>query len=385
MFTSYFSAARVLSSHHNTQVRTGTGDPMAGHLSAAKASAGRWALRVMPILLLLVSFQVEAATNYVFPGNLPAGCAYDTNSASAPVKIFNCGALTLAAGDAILLTGATQINIDGDFNTGASARLNANGNSANLNIYVAGITYLGDYTILHGNIFGTNNTTGTITTGANSQVVGNLTTTTAGVINVGNGGTVTGDLTTKSGAINVGDNATIKGSILSTLAGAITVGVNAKVTGSISSTGSGSGSGAGAITIGDNSIIDGGISTNTGAITIQVGSKVGGDIVTNDGAITVATNVNVSGSVCTGNSGAITIGASANVAGNVETAKAGAITVGTKANVGGGVTVHGAGARTIAADATVGQTIGSTCGVPAAPHVNAPRIISRDWRQLFMR
>lgn len=386
MFKSFFAVASAFSRTFTEQGRMNQ-RPLTDLDGSLECSSGkRWALRIVPVLLLLVSLHVEAATNYVFPTNLPAGCVYNGMSTTPPAtQLYTCGALTLAASDAIILTGATQITINGDFNTGASARLNASGKSTDLTIFVTGITYLGDYTILHGNIVGTNNATGTITTGANTQVVGNLTTTEAGVINVGNGGSVTGDLTTKSGAINVGDNATVDGSLISTLAGAITVGVNAKVTGSISSTTTGSGSGAGAITIGDNSIIDGGISTNTGAITVQVGSKVGGNISTNDGAITVATNVNVSGSVCTGNSGAITIGASANVGGNVETASAGAITVGTKANVGGGVIVHGAGAKTIAADATVGERIGSTCGVGAAPPTPAPRIIARDWRQLFMR
>lgn len=377
MFTSFRAASfNLFSPRRGTLSRKQVAAKISCDGTSTWTGASQWALRLAPLLLLFVCLQARAGTSYSFPGNPPPGCQ----------PSGECNALTLAAGDSISVAGPTSMTVNGDFVTGASAQLNAGGLSANLTITVSGITYLGDYTILDGTIIASNNSTGTITTGANSQVIGDLITTTAGVINVGTNASVVGDLDTKSGAINVGDNATITGSLLSSLAGAITVGVNAKVTGTISSTGDGSGSGAGAITVGGGSIVNGGISTNTGAITVEVGSKVGGNISTNDGAITVATQVNVGGSVCTGNSGAITIGASANVGGNVETANAGAITVGTKASVAGDVTVEKAGAKTIAPDATVGTSrIGSTCGVATGTPTPAPRIISRDWRQLFMR
>ena len=382
MFTSFCAASSLPLPGRSKQARQQTVSPIAGHGLSVGSCARRWALPLIPMLLLLASLQAQAA-DYIFPGFLPNACTVEpTNNAAG---IFNCGPLTLAAGDTITVTRTAQINVNGDFVTGAYTRLNSSGSSANLTIVVSGISYLGDYTILHGNIIGINSTAGTITTGANTEVIGNLTTTTAGVINVGQNSSVTGDLNTKSGAINVGDNSTITGSILSSLAGAITVGVNVKVSGTVSSTGEKSGVGAGAITIGDNSIIHGGITTNTGAITVNVGSKVGGNIITNDGAITVATNVNVTGSVCTGNSGAITIGDSANIGGNVETANAGAITIGNSANVTGGVKVQKAGATTIAPDATVGSRIGSGCAIGPPQPKPVPRVIYRDWRQLFMR
>lgn len=366
----------------------GRGQPRRGCLQSTLFFAGARSrirplvLTLIALFLLLIGLQGQAA-EYKFPGSLPAGCS--ASGITAGILLYNCGALTLAAGDSIVVTGLTQITIAGDFTVGEASQLNAGGPSSNLNLYVSGITFLGDYTALNGNIWATNGTAGTITTGANSQVVGNLTTTSAGVINIGNNGSVVGNLSTVAGAINVGDNGTITGNITTSSAGAITVGVNAKVSGFVSST-SGSGTGAGAITVGGGSTIGGGISTDAGAITVEVGGTVGGNVSTGDGAITVATNANVSGSVCTGNSGAITIGASATVNGNVETAEAGAITIGTKAVVTGDVKAEKAGDTTIAPDAKVGANrIGSACALPSPKPKTTLRITSRDWRQLFMR
>lgn len=382
MLRSFFTAAPLLQ-------RPGVGKPARRkfdsafcNIPLARLKPRRWVLALAPPLLLLTSLPAQA-TAYTFPGDLPAGCS--AGGVSGGTLIFNCGAVTLAAADAIIISAPTQLNIAGDFTAGAASQLNAGGSPLNLNIYVSGVTLLGDSTVLNGSVWGTNSSTGTITTGANSRVVGNLTTTTAGVINIGANGSVVGNLSTVAGAINVGDNATITGNISVSSAGAITIGANTTVSGFISSA-SGSGAGAGAVTVGGGSTVKGGISTDAGAVTVEVGATVGGNITTGDGAITVATTADVSGSVCTNNSGAITIGASAVIGGNVETATAGAITIGSKAIVSGDVKVEKAGATTIAADATVGSSrLGTGCALGAAAAKLAPHIIARDWRQLFMR
>ena len=97
-------------------------------------------------------------------------------------------------------------------------------------------------------------------------------------------------------------------------------------------------------------------------------------------------NASVCNSVCTGNSGAITVGAGAAVGGNVESAMAGAITVGADATVAGAVTVRQAGAKTIVASAKVGTAmLGNTCVTQAAAVPSTIKIVSRQWRQIFMR
>jgi len=339
--------------------------------------ARQWILRLVPLLLFLVWLPAQAE-DYTFPGNIPAACA-------GPVSdVYTCTPLTLAASDTITITGPIAITVIGDFTTVSPTQINAAGNPTDLTITVTGITDLGANTIFKGKIIGNNVITGTITIGANSQVEGDLATTEAGVINIGADSTIVGKLTTKSGAINVGDRVTITGSILSSLAGVITVGADAIVTGDIATTYEGSEIGAGAITIGSGIEVAGSVSTYTGAITVGTDAKVDGNVTANDGALSIGAGANIGKSVCSGNSGAITIGASANVGGNVETATAGAITVGALANVTGGATVHKAGALTIGANSTVGERISTSCEV-VTPPTSLPRIISRQWRQVFMR
>ena len=340
----------------------------------------QWILRLVPLLLLLVWLPAQAE-DYTFTNNMPEDC-------TGPVsEVYTCTPLTLAASDTIIITeeAAITITVNGDFTTGSPTQINKAGTPPDLTITVTGITDLGANTIFNGNIIGNNSTTGTITIGANSKIKGDLTTTKAGVINIGADSSVVGKLTTKSGAINVGDRSTVTGSILSSKAGAITIGADAKVTGDVATTSIGSGTGAGAITIKSGAEVNGSVTTNTGAITVEEDAKVDGNVSTNDGAITVGADADIGRSVCSGNSGAITIGASANVGGNVETATAGAITVGTLANVTGGAEVLGDGALTIGAGATVGEDrIGGECLIDAST-ITPPRIISRQWHQIFMR
>lgn len=383
--------------------------------------ARQWILRLVPLLLLLVWLPAQAE-DYNFTNNIPTD--YIPEACTGPVSdVYTCTPLTLAASDTITITGPIAITVIGDFTTVSPTQINAAGNPTDLTITVTGITDLGANTIFKGRIIGNNAITGTITIGANSQVEGDLTTTEAGVINIGADSTMVGKLTTKSGAINVGDRSTvtgsissslagvitigddsvvvgdlntlsgainagdrvtITGSILSSLAGAITVGADAIVTGDIATTYEGSEIGAGAITIGSGSEVAGSVSTYTGAITVGTDAKVDGNVTANDGALSIGAGANIGKSVCSGNSGAITIGASANVGGNVETATAGAITVGALANVTGGATVHKAGALTIGANSTVGERISTSCEV-VTPPTSLPRIISRQWRQVFMR
>lgn len=378
--------------------------------------ARQWILRLLP-LLLLVWLPAHAATDYNFPGNVPASCSGSDNT------VYRCSPLTLEDSDTITITGPTIIHVIGDFVTGDSVQINAAGAPSNLTVTVTEMTELGANTIFRGNLIGNNSSLGNIAFGANSEIEGNLTTTESGVIDIGADSRITGDLSTKSGAINVGARSTVTGSISSSLegvittkagtsvigdlntvsgainvgersmitgsilvsqAGAITVGANSTVTGNVASTPDGSGIGAGAITISAGTEIRGSVTTHAGAITVEAKAKVNGNVSTNAGAITVGAGANVGLGVCTGDSGAITIGASANVGGNVETATAGAITIGALANVTGGVKVHKAGDLTIGAKSTVGERIGTSCQVSESP-VSPPRIISRQWRQLFMR
>lgn len=404
---------------------------------------GRWRLQLAALPLLLVWLPVAlAATTYTFPGTLPPGCSVGGSGK------YTCSPLTLGAGATITIAAPATITVNGNFTTGAGTKINDGGTAANLTLVIVdGITDLGADTILYGNLIGSlkvktgskskvvgNITTiaGVITIGNNNQVIGNIktdsaainigndtiignsstgcnaipvngniTTTIAGVIDVGTGSTVNGRLTTASGAINVGNGSTINGNILSTVAGAITLGNNVTVTCKVATTYHGSDIGAGAITVGENSQVTGGLATNTGAITVGNNANICGNVATDDGAITIGAHATICESVCSGNSGAITIGADATVGGNVVTAVAGAITVGTHATVGGNVETAGAGAITIetkaivkggtdadasiAKDATVGNKTSSSGACISSTSLTFPRVKAREWRQIFMR
>ena len=332
-------------------------------------------------------------------------CARSVGSSSSKMISYSCNALSITAGQTISLQSLTQgsamVTVQGDLRVGSGAKINAGGPPTNLSLVVTGLVDLGADSTLSANlvssavvttgarsIFVGNIQTGSaaINIGDHNTVTGNLSTVMAGVINIGADTIVTGELSTASGAINVGDRSTINGSILSSVAGAITLGKGVTVTGTVATTYHGSDIGAGAITVGSDSEVKKGLTTNTGAITIASSSKVCGNVVSNDGAITVGADASVCNSVCTGNSGAITVGAGAIVGGNVESAMAGAITVGAYARVAGAVTVRQAGAKTIVAGAIVGLAmLGNTC-VTQAPVTATPiKIISRQWRQVYMR
>ena len=353
-----------------------------------------------PLAVLALSLCAWSAAN---ADGLPDRCS--RSGSGTNMAAYVCPSLTIAAGRTINLLGLKQgaivLTVEGDFRVGAGSKINEGGLASNLTLIVGGLVDLGSDVSLTANVF----SSGVVTTGARSTLVGNiqtesaainvgdhssvsgnLTTTVAGVINIGAYSTINGDLTTASGAINVEDRSTINGSILSSVAGAVTLGTNVTVTGTVATTYHGSDVGAGAITIGTGSEVKKGMTTNTGAITIAAGSKVCGNVVTNDGAITVGASATVCNSVCTGNSGAITVGAGASVGGNVETSTAGAITVGAGANVGGAVNVKNAGAKTIVAGATVGtMMLGGNCIWVAKVTPSHLKITAREWRQIFMR
>jgi len=296
--------------------------------------ARQWTLRTGGLLLLLVWLPAQAA-DYTFPGSLPPGCTGPVNN------VYDCASLTLNASDTITIGGNTEIAVTGNLAASNFVEINSSGTS-NLIITVTGRTDLGATSILKGNVTGTNTIDSTITIGANSQVVGNLTTTTAGAIVLGANSDVIGDLSTKSGAINVGSGSEVTGSISSSLAGAINIGNNSDVSGDLSTE-------SGAINVGNSSTVNGSISSSlAGVITIGNNSVVGGDLRTKSGAINVGNSSTVNGSISSSLAGVITIGVFSNV-GDLTTLS-GAI------NVGGGSTVTGSIVSTLAGAVTISSS-----------------------------
>ena len=114
--------------------------------------------------------------------------------------------------------------------------------------------------------------------------------------------------------------------------------------------------GAGAVSLGANSEINGAISTQTGDVTLGAPSKVGGSISTETGAVTMGAGASVGGGVSTV-TGYVTLGASAVIDGPVSTEKAGYVVLGASARIAGSITVQGEGYVSLGDSAIVGSNI----------------------------
>lgn len=298
-----------------------------------RSASRQRALHLLALLCLMLTWLPAQATDYTFPGNLPAGCAGGSGS-------YSCGALVIAAGDTISVAVPTILSVSGAFITGAASRINAGGVASDLFIRVAGAVDLG----------------------ATSTIIANLIS--AGVVNLGSNATFVGDIKTLTAAINVGSFSMVSGSIATLVAGAVNIGAGSRVIGNITTA-------SGAINVGAGSNITGFIlSTIAGAITIGQDVVTGGSVGSSAGAITLGVASRTDSSTCTGLAGAITLNDNAIVGGNV-TASVGAIVVAANAKIGG-----------VASKFNCPFDITSL-----AAGVTPPALVikSREWRQIFMR
>ena len=173
---------------------------------------------------------------------------------------------------------------------------------------------------------------GVLTLGA--SVIANANVAGTAAINLGAGSTFGGTISasTPTGVITLGANSKVSGGVSSD-DGAINTGAGAAVSGNLTSQ-------AGKISVGADAKISGTISSGDGGIDIGNGTIVGGSIgAAGAGVISLSTNVKVGGSVSS-NAGALTAGDGSTVAGNLTVSGAGAVTL-TGALVGGDV--RGAG------------------------------------------
>jgi hypothetical protein len=306
-------------------------------------------------ILILLSLSLPAqARNYVFPGNMPLGC-------TASGATYSCAALTLNDGDTIVIASPkpATINVTGSFNT-SSARINANGAAADLNIVVSGALIMGYKGVVYANaraasidlgieaiLGGTLNvttgnvtlayrastggtitsTTGNITLGEEVIINGNLSSTT-GVISIGGRSTVHGRIGSTTGAIRLQQDILVKGSISASETGAIEVGYRGRME-SVSGT-------TGGITLGEESTVTGSIASTTGDVTVGQKSVIGtGSITSTTGAIRLGQDVQVKGDLIAKETGLIAVGDRGRV--GAISGTTGGVTVGENVTVGGGI------------------------------------------------
>ena len=279
-----------------------------------------WLITLFTLAALLSVGSLQAA-NYVFPGNLPAGC-------SGSGGTYSCGSLTLAWGDTITIASPlpASITVNGDLLTNNN-QINAGGLAANLTLEVTGTLSGGFFTTINANV-----TAGSVSDTNDSVTYGGSLTTTMGAISLRSGSSVAGSITTTSGNISLGGSTSVAGNI---------------------------GSNSGNVTLAGYNVIGGGITSNGGAVSAGGGVRINGNVtagsisdsfagsVTYGGSLTATTGIidlkwgsTVAGSI--GSSGAITLAGSNTVGGNISST-GGAITTGFNVLVnGGGVTTGGA-------------------------------------------
>lgn len=225
----------------------------------------RWGL----LLALWLGIAVGAqATNYTFPGALPAGCSGSGSS-------YSCSSdVTLGWGDTMTFTSGTPVTvtINGNFNTN-NAAINASGAAANVSFVVTGTTTFGFQPNFNANL-----TSGTVTDSNGQATVGGSITATTGSITLAYKTSVAGNVTSGAGNITLGGEGTVGGSVQSN-SGSISLPFRSNVTGNLSTTG--------AITLANESTVGGNITGSTGSVVMQYHSSVAGALTTTSGSIDI--------------------------------------------------------------------------------------------------
>lgn len=285
---------------------------------------GVWALAG---LLLLACQPVSAATNYTFPGNLPAGC-----SGTGPT--YTCSNVTLGYNDSITIASPkpATITVTGNFTTDTN-NINSAGTAADLTLNISGTLTMGYKPTINANITagtvtdsggqGTlggslTATSGNISLGFKTNVAGHISSTGSGSVTLSQQGVYGGNVSSTSGNITMGQTAQISGSITTTT-GSVTVAQSAHIFGSISSTSGavamnfgatldGGITTSGAVTVAQNAVVSGNVAGGTGLVDLQYGSQVTGTITTSSGNIQLAQNAKALACVKSTTPGTITLG-----------------------------------------------------------------------------
>jgi hypothetical protein len=242
------------------------------------------ARRLAALFALLLPALAAHATNYTFPGSLPAGCSGSGGNYTCP------SGLTLTGGDTITIASPkpATITITGGFTTNQGSTV-GNANPADLTLIISGNLNVGTSTVVNASI-----TAGSVTINSNTT---DFTAVNGDIISTGSGA---------SGLVSIGQYSNVNGDITSTSAN-VTLNTNVTVTGSVST--------AGTITIGQSAFITGSVTGTSGTIQLNNLANVGGAITVTSGAITLAQSAIASSCVKASTTGTITLNNQAVAAG----------------------------------------------------------------------
>ena len=217
------------------------------------------------LLCLLLFTSTADATDYSFPGALPAGC-------SGSAGVYTCSGLNLAYGDTVSIQSRkpAAIRVTGTMDTN-NARINPGGAAADLSLTVTGALKVGYGATINANI-----SAATIdTTGGSVVIVGDLVSTT-GAVTLGYQTQLTGSITSKTD-VDTGQSTSISGNITA-LSGRVNLRYGSKVGGNIATT-------TRDILLDQSTAVGGNLGATTGAVELGYGANVAGNLVTTTGVI----------------------------------------------------------------------------------------------------
>ncbi|HEY0954182.1 MAG TPA: DUF6701 domain-containing protein [Roseateles sp.] len=288
-------------------------------------------LRHLLALLCLAAPTLAAAVAYDLPGNMPPGC---TRSGSD----YTCAAINLGYNDTVTVSSPkpATVTINGNFGTD-NAQINWGGAAGDLTLIVNGTLTLGYQARIKANITATavsdasgsvsivgnvTTTGGDLSLGYLSSVTGNLTASGSGSITTGQNGSITGNVSGGSGSITISENGTVSGNV--TGSGSIAVIQKATVSGNVAA-------GAGAVTLGFQSRVNGNLST-TGTVSLGQESRLGGTLTGGTGNVAVGYAATVVGALQT-SSGSIGFAQAAVAQACVRSTASASITLGYQSSI----------------------------------------------------
>ncbi|MBX3619222.1 MAG: hypothetical protein KF891_04425 [Rhizobacter sp.] len=244
-------------------------------------STRRMMLRRAFALLLALAGGPVLAANYVFPGNLPAGCSGASGS-------YTCGPLNLGYNDTLTIGAPTPatIMVNGNLSTN-NAQINAGGSAAHLSLVVTGTLSTGWLANVNANV-----TAGQVYDGAGLVNFGGSLATTSGPITLSFATSVTGHVSSTTGDISLAGFTQVGGNVSCSCN--VTTGYAALVVGNVS-----------AATMNSSLVQVGGSITTSGAVDLGYASSIGGGITASAGSITLGGASRVAQCLRSGNASTI--------------------------------------------------------------------------------
>ncbi|MCQ8106081.1 hypothetical protein NP590_18370 [Methylomonas sp. SURF-2] len=181
----------------------------------------------LTVTWLSISLNPAWAVNYIFPGNLPAGCSGGNGT-------YTCSSLSLNYADTISIAAPApaSITVNNNLSLPSAVKINDGGSAANLSLVVTG-----NLSVVYATIVNANVTAKSVSDSNGSNTFGGSLHATEGNIKLAFKTSVAGSVGSAGGNITFDQNNEIGGGV-SSVSGSIKLGYQSKVSGETSSSGS---------------------------------------------------------------------------------------------------------------------------------------------------